>query len=141
MNDKGRTRSGRDEAAKRYQGMKRRVKHCHPMVASTAVEIIMASYEALMSHNEHYKIFKEGCKSKLGRDATTKELEQMYLEHNWGKGVPAARATLARMLDPANSPGLDEDARISIHDALVLDKSLQMGRGTDMWEKMGVRRQ
>lgn len=119
-------------AAKR----RRRLQHVHPVVADAAVGIIMESYDALMHHNEHWAAFK-----RQFPDATSKELEQIYLEHNWGKGVEAARVTLARMLDPVNSPGLDDKARETIHEALVLDQSLMMGRhGKDSWEAAGVRR-
>lgn len=113
----------------------RRVKHVHPMIANVAVEIIMESYDALMHHNEHWDAFK-----KQFGEATAKDLEQIYLEHNWGKGVKAARHTLARMLDPAMSGGLDDKARDAIHEALILDKSLQMGRRTDAWEATRIRR-
>jgi hypothetical protein len=114
----------------------RRLKHVHPMVAETAVEIIMESYDSLMHHDEHWSAFK-----RQFPDATSKELEQIYLEHNWGKGVEAARMTLARMLNPAASPGLDESSREKIHEALILDRSLMMGRRTDAWDAAGVRRQ
>jgi hypothetical protein len=112
-----------------------RRKHVHPLVASTAAEIVMSSYDALMHHNEHWMKFKAQFPT-----ASSKELEEIYLRHNWGKGVEAARHTLARMLDPANSPGLDENARMSIHEALILDRSLKMGRKTDAWKAAGIRR-
>jgi len=116
------------------RAMRKRVKHVHPLVASTALDIIMASYESLMSDNIDYELHKRGCAEVLGREATAKELEQLYLERNWGKGVGAARATLARMLAPGTSPGLDDAARMSIHEALVLDGSLAMGRkGRTQW--------
>ena len=104
------------------------MKHVHPLVASTAVDIIMASFETLMGDNRLFSMLKSEAEEKLRREATPRELEQHWLERNWGKGVEAARATLARMLDPAASPGLDNDARERIHVALVLDNSLQMGR-------------
>lgn len=113
----------------------RRLKHVHPMVADTAVEIIMESYDALMHHNEHWAAFKGQFPG-----ANSKELEQIYLEHNWGKGVEAARHTLARMLDPAMSPGLGDKEREQIHEALILDRSLMMGRRSDAWEAAGIRR-
>lgn len=114
----------------------KRLQHVHPVVADAAVGIIMESYDALMHHDAHWHAFK-----RQFPDATSKELEQIYLEHNWGKGVEAARVTLARMLDPANSPSLSEAERSTIHEALVLDNSLQMGRhGKDSWEAAGVRR-
>jgi hypothetical protein len=113
----------------------RRLKHVHPMVADTAAGIIMESYDALMHHNEHWRAFKAQFP-----DATAKELEQIYLEHNWGKGVEAARTVLARMLDPAAAPGIDEESREKIHEALILDRSLQMGRREDAWEAAGIRR-
>lgn len=130
MRDKGR------EAALRLQyKRKRRLASVHPMVAQTAVDIIMESYDALMHHDEHWHKFKGQFP-----DATRKELEQIYLEHNWGKGVEAARMTLARMLDPANSPGLGDKEREQIHEALVLDRSLMMGRRSNAWEAAGIRR-
>ena len=116
--------------------MRKRVKHVHPLVASTALEIVMESYDALMHHNEHYRIFKEGCEKVLGHQPNSKELEQLYLERNWGKGVEAARATLAQMLASGVSPGLDSEAKERIHEALVLDNSLQMGRkGQDQFAR------
>jgi hypothetical protein len=122
-------------AARLARKRNRRLKHVHPMVADVAVEIIMESYDALMHHNEHWAAFK-----RQFEGATSKELEQIYLEHNWGKGVEAARVTLARMLDPKISPSLGEAERSSIHEALVLDRSLMMGRRTDAWEASGMRR-
>ena len=113
----------------------RRLKHVHPMVADAAVGIIMESYDALMHHNEHWVAFK-----RQFPEATAKELEQIYLEHNWGKGVEAARTVLARMLDPAAAPNIDEESREKIHEALVLDRSLMMGRRTDAWKASGIRR-
>jgi hypothetical protein len=113
----------------------RRLKHVHPLVAATAVDIVMESYDALMHHNEHWSAFK-----MQFPDATSKELEQIYLEFNWGKGVQAAREMLARMLDPKVSPSIDEKAREQIHEALILDRSLVMGRRTDAWDAAGVRR-
>jgi hypothetical protein len=113
----------------------RRLAHVHPMVADVAVSIVMESYDSLMHHNEHWAAFKGQFP-----EANSKELEQIYLEHNWGKGVEAARMTLARMLDPSMSPGLDEKAREEIHEALVLDRSLMMGRRSNAWEAAGVRR-
>jgi hypothetical protein len=118
-------------AAKRH----RRLRHVHPMVADAAVGIIMESYDALMHHNEHWAAFK-----RQFPEATAKELEQIYLEHNWGKGVEAARVVLARMLDPAAAPNIDEESRERIHEALILDRSLQMGRFKDAWEASGIRR-
>jgi hypothetical protein len=105
------------------------------MVADAAIGIIMESYDALMHHNEHWIAFK-----RQFPDATAKELEQIYLEHNWGKGVEAARKVLATMLDPAAAPGVDEKSRETIHEALILDRSLQMGRFEDAWEAAGIRR-
>lgn len=115
---------------------RRRLQHVHPVVADAAVGIIMESYDALMHHDAHWHAFK-----RQFPDATSKELEQIYLEHNWGKGVEAARVTLARMLDSSNSPNLTNQERETIHEALVLDQSLQMGRhGNNAWEAAGVRR-
>lgn len=124
-----------EEASRLARKRNRRLKHVHPMVADTAASIIMESYDALMHHDGHWAAF-----TKQFEGATAKELEQIYLEHNWGKGVEAARVTLARMLDPANSPGLDEEGRMKIHEALILDRSLMMGRRTDAWDAAGVRR-
>ena len=125
-----------DKAAARYQKMRRRVKHVHPMVASTAVEIIMASYEELMKDNRLYAMLKAEAEEKLGHAPNANECQQHWLERNWGKGVDAARATLAQMLAPGMSPGLDDAARESIHEALVLDHSLKMGRkGKEQFSK------
>jgi hypothetical protein len=44
------------------------------------------------------------------------------------------------MLDPAAAPGVDEKSRETIHEALILDRSLQMGRFEDAWEAAGIRR-
>jgi len=100
------------------------------------MEIVMASFEVLMRDNKLFSMLKSEAEEKLHREATPRELEQHWLERNWGKGVAAARATLARMLDPAASPGLDNDARERIHEALILDNSLQMGRrGQDQFAR------
>jgi len=114
------------ERLKAWKGMKKRIKAVHPVIANAAYGIVMESYESLMHHNEHWAAFKRQFPGRNGR-----ELEQIYLEWNWAKGVEAARQTLARMLDPAVSPSLSNEERVKIHEALVMDKSLQMGRGTD----------
>lgn len=102
--------------------------HCHPTVAKVAMEIVMESYDALMHHDEHWHAFKAQFPDK-----TSGELEQIYLDWNWGKGVDAARHTLARMLDPAVCPALTDKDRNDIHEALILDKSLMLGRETN-WD-------
>ena len=103
--------------------MKRRVKHCHPMVANTALDLILAAYEDLMGNNVLYAEWKASYPG-----ASDKLLQTKWIERNWGRGVEAARATLAKMLNPQMCPALDEDARERIHEALVLDNSLKMGR-------------
>ena len=103
--------------------MQRRLKHVHPMVANMAIDRIMFVYDQVMSNDALWKTWKEAHPGY-----TPKQLENAFLERNWGKAVEDARATLAAMLNPATSPSLDEEARIGIHEALVLDASLKMGR-------------
>ena len=104
---------------------RKRVRHVHPMVADAAVAIVMESYDALMHHDANWAFWKA-----QHPGANAKKLEAAYLDHNWGKAVSAAREALARCLVPSLAPALSENDRERIHEALVLDASLKMGRKT-----------
>ena len=106
-----------------YRRMRKRMAHVHPMIAEAALEIIMVEFDNLMHDDHWWKMWKIECDS-----TNMKVLETKWLEKHWLKGVEAARTHLARMLDPAVSPSLDETQRSCIHEALILDASLRMGR-------------
>ena len=100
--------------------MTKRFRHAHPLVAKVAREIVGAMYAPLMQDNALYDLWK-----KQNPGCTSKQLEERFIAKNWGKGVEGARATLATML----SRPIDNREKEIIHEALVLDASLRMGRG------------
>jgi hypothetical protein len=102
---------------------RKRVRHCHPMIADAALAIVMESYDALMHDDFCWASWKA-----QHPGASSKKLEDAYLAYNWGKAVEAAREALTRALNPALAPALSEEDRVKIHEALVLDASLKMGR-------------
>lgn len=88
----------------------------HRQVASVAREAAGALFESMMSNNEVWQAWQEqnpGC--------SRRQLELRFVSRFAPDCVPFARATLAHML---TLPGLDDDAKMCIHEALVLDSQL-----------------
>lgn len=97
--------------------------HCHKQIAKTAKGLAEASYEELMSDNMLYEIWW-----KRNPGASAKTLRTLFVARNWGKYIPAARATLTLLL----SEPIDEGLKEEIMEALVLDSTLIRGRQNPM---------
>ena len=102
---------------------KTKVQHVHKMVADTARAMCHEVYDALMQRNEWCDLWK-----RQNPGLPPKALEEVFIERNWGKCVPGARATLTGML----SGPYDQALKESIYDALILDRTLIRGRGTQV---------
>jgi len=96
--------------------------HVHWQVKDVAVALAHEVYELAMSNNQFRADFKE----LWGREgvATEKELIAKFVEINWPRLIPQARATLAEML---RGP-YDDDMKEKIMEALSLDSTLIRGR-------------
>jgi hypothetical protein len=93
--------------------------HCHKLVAEVAKEAANELYDVIMKDN---LVFSEWKRQNPG--ATAKTLRQAFVARTWGKCIPLARATLARICATAT----DESLRRSAYDALILDNTLIHGR-------------
>ena len=100
--------------------MKRKISHCHKLVANVAMECAAQMYENLMGDNLMYEVWK-----KRHPGLSAKGLLEAFVKKNWSTCIPIARATLAGML---NDPHLDSEYKESIVEALSLDSSLMRGR-------------
>jgi hypothetical protein len=78
------------------------------------------AFECLMGNNDLWAGYK---KSHPGMSSA--ELEKLFVRQNAHHYIPMARAQLASML---GMPGVAEETKEAIHEALVLDNSLVMGR-------------
>ena len=107
-----------------YRRSARRKLHVHPMVQELALELAHEMYDVTMTK------FPEAYASwKLSHPgATPKALEAAFVAKYYGSMVQSARATLAGML------GLpyDDAFKDRIHEALVLDHTLKLGRGREL---------
>lgn len=96
--------------------------HCHKLLKEVSMKAAAEHYEELMSASnwsfEQWKLSHP--------DLAGEALQAAFVEEHWGKYLGFAKATLAQLL---TSPTLDEAAKSDIYDALVLDNSLQRGRG------------
>lgn len=94
--------------------------HVHRLIAETARELCLVTYENVMSHNEVRKQWKEAHPgaSELG-------LQSAFVKKYLSGHLAAAKTTLAGMLGQP----IDEKLKQTIHDALVKDASLTRGRG------------
>lgn len=88
----------------------------HKQVASVAREAAGELFESMMASNEIWQAWQE-----QNPGASRKDLERRFVSRFAPDCVPFARATLAHML---TLPGLDDDAKMCIHSALVLDSQL-----------------
>lgn len=103
--------------------------HCHKMIREVARAAAGELYDKVMGDN---KVFAEWKRQNEG--ATTKQLEDRFIDRNWGKCIQFARATLATMLRQNNLP---EKVKEEILDALVKDASLTRGRDRGQQLLMG----
>jgi hypothetical protein len=85
--------------------------HCHKMVADTAKGMAAAVYEELAKNNAWYELNRS---------------QQVFVEKTYGSLIEQARQVLAQML---SSKTVEEQQKEIIFEALLLDKSLQQGRG------------
>jgi hypothetical protein len=93
--------------------------HVQEMVANTALEIANELYEDFMHNNDIRAQWK-----KTHPGASEKGLRSSFVKKYWPACIESARATLATML----TGPLDEAAKATIHEALVLDMTLKRGR-------------
>lgn len=94
--------------------------HAHVLVAQTARDLCLASYENIVFNNALYDAWKK----QNPQCTTTKELELAFVAKYVESYIDVARATLAHMLTLPGDEGLKE----TISDALILDKTLAKGR-------------
>lgn len=100
--------------------MTTRKQHVHTAVANTAMEAANQLYDTVMTDNMIYTEWR-----RQNPDADANELRKRFVKCNWGKCVPFARATMARLLVTSTDPVLKE----AVYEALCLDDSLMRGRG------------
>lgn len=93
--------------------------HCHELVAETAKGMAHELWEGLMSQNKAFSEYKA-----IYPDATTKELEEIFVNNLWPKLTESARSTLASMLNQH----ISDDLKDQISSALILDNPLRLGR-------------
>lgn len=88
----------------------------HALVARLAREAACELYETLMGDNRLRGEWKA-----QHPEASEQQLLRLFVREHWGKCIPFARATLARMLA---SP-LPDHLKQEIHDALIKDRGLR----------------
>lgn len=98
--------------------------HVHKLVASVAVNCAAELYETMMGDDAYYAAWK-----RRFPGASPKALARKFVEANWGRCIPVARATLARLLA---DPTIAESHKATIMEALELDASLMKGRQQPM---------
>ena len=107
-----------------YRRSARRKLHVHPMVQELALELAHNMYDVTMTKfPEAYARWKA-----LHPGATPKALEAAFVAKYYGSMVQSARATLAGML----ALPYDDTFKQRIHEALILDGSLRLGRGRQL---------
>lgn len=102
------------------KGGRKRALHAHETVFAQATELCASAYEALMAENN---IFAAWRSSHPG--FSPRHLELAFLKAFTFRFVPAARAMLAARLQAP----LDDATKDAIYEALLLDGTLQRGRG------------
>ncbi len=107
---------------RQVQTRERKISHCHKDVAKVAKGLCAASYEMCMGGSN--LVYKEWKRQNPQIAENPKRLLLAFVNRNWGKYIPAARATMARLL---TSP-IDESAKERIMEALTLDATLIRGR-------------
>lgn len=98
---------------------RKKVSHCHHRIADAAKAAAHEHWDKLAMDDEFYDRWVGAYPEK-----SAKQLEDRFVELNWGKYIPFARATLAALL----AQSIDEELKDKIHEALVLDNTLVAGR-------------
>lgn len=96
-----------------------KISHCHRRVRDVAIGLAEQNYDELMSNDWVYRNWK-----LKHPGAGPKALRKLFVSANWGRYVPAARATLVLLL---RSP-IDDILKEEIVDVLALDSTLVRGR-------------
>lgn len=96
-----------------------KISHCHVQIRKTAIGLAEQNYDELMSSDWIYKEWK---RQHPGMPA--RALRKLFVDKNWGRYVPAARAMLAALLRNPIDPALGEE----IMEVLMLDSTLIRGR-------------
>jgi hypothetical protein len=99
---------------------RRMIAHCHIQIREIAKAAAGELYERLMGEQHYYDAWK-----KQNPDCTAKQLEDRFIEKNWPKCIPYARATLALLL---RRPDVPDSLKLQIMDVLEKDQSLIRGR-------------
>ena len=94
--------------------------HAHETVYAQATELCMSAYEAPMADNDIHAAWRQ---SHPG--FSPRHLELAFMKAFTFRFVPAARAMMAARLQAP----LDEATKEGIYEALLLDGTLQRGRG------------
>ena len=88
---------------------------CHKLVRTTAQAFAAELYEVVMGNNAVRAEWR-----RQNPECTEKQLLSRFVERNWGRLIPASRATLAAMLNGPLPPARKEE----IYEALLADNSL-----------------
>lgn len=102
--------------------------HCHKLVAKIAREACAELYERLMGENVVRTEWK-----RQNPDCTEHQLLARFVNRNWSKCIPFARATLARLL----TTSIDDKTKDEIMEALMLDQTLTRGRADNAARVVG----
>lgn len=94
--------------------------HCHKQVRDIAMAIAGELYERLMGDDRFWKMWQN-----QNPGATRKEMEDRFIDMNWGRCIGQARKALVMML---KDPSISEEAKWQVMDVLERDASLTRGR-------------
>src|SRR5215467_13956925 len=95
---------------------------CHAKVMEVAKAAAGELYESMMSNDGFFKAWK-----KQNPGASVKQLEQRFIDKNWGSCLEFARATLTTML---TRPDVAEEMKEEIMVILEQDQVLRNRRVT-----------
>ena len=98
---------------------KRNSAACHKMVREVAISMAHETYDSFMQNNVYYENWR-----KENPGLERKAYELVWVNRNWSRFIPAARATMGAML----AQPLDEGLKEQISEALILDATLIRGR-------------
>ena len=96
--------------------------HAHELIAKLAVEACQEAYDNIMFSNDiraFWKLQHPGMSEKALRKSWITKMSHHYL--------PFARSTAAALL----AQPIDEELKIQIHEALILDNDLMRGRSRE----------
>lgn len=99
----------------------RKVSFVHVQVKKTAIGLCEQNYDELMSNDWVYKTWKE---QHPGMGA--KGLRKVFVDKNWGRYIPAARATLALLLrSPIDDALKEEIVQVLVEDSTLIESRLR----------------